>query len=201
MNETVKNYGIRSVSGEPDWASIPQLEVDQVLWKPDCGIRAFGRFCHDSQALYVHLRAAEKQIRAEYTAPLSPVCRDSCLEFFFMPEGEDRYFNFEINPNGCLYIGFGHGREDSTALYRSDLRQLFGIRAERTPDGWEASYRIPLSFLRLFWPAFTFTGELRANVYKCGDLTEQQHYLSWNPVSSGTPDFHRPADFGRMRFE
>ena len=130
MKETVKNYCVRSVPGEPDWEAVPRLEVDQVLWKPDCGIRASGRFCHDSLALYVNLRAAEKQIRAEYTAPLSPVCRDSCLEFFFMPEDEDRYFNFEINPNGCLYIGFGRGREDSTALYRENMRQLFGIRTE-----------------------------------------------------------------------
>ena len=200
MKETVKNYCVRSVPGEPDWEAVPLLEVDQVLWKPDCGIRASGRFCHDSLALYVNLRAAEKQIRAEYTAPLSPVCRDSCLEFFFMPEDEDRYFNFEINPNGCLYIGFGRGREDSTALYRENMRQLFGIRTERTPDGWEAFYRIPLSFLRLFMPDFAFEGSLRANVYKCGDLTEREHYLSWNPVTSETPDFHRPADFGRMTF-
>ncbi len=200
MKETVKNYCVRSVPGEPDWEDVPQLEVDQVLWKPDCGIRASGRFCHDSRALYVNLCAVEKRIRAEFTAPLSPVCRDSCLEFFFMPENEDRYFNFEINPNGCLYIGFGHGREDSTALYRENMRQLFGVRTERTPGGWEAFYRIPLSFLRLFVPDFAFKGSLRANVYKCGDLTEQEHYLSWNPVTSETPDFHRPADFGRMTF-
>ena len=200
MKETVKNYCVRSVPSEPDWEAVPRLEMDQVLWNPGCGIRASGRFCHDSLALYVNLRAAEKQIRAEYTAPLSPVCRDSCLEFFFMPEDEDRYFNFEINPNGCLYIGFGRGREDSTALYRENMRQLFGIRTERTPDGWEAFYRIPLSFLRLFMPDFAFEGSLRANVYKCGDLTEREHYLSWNPVTSETPDFHRPADFGRMTF-
>ena len=201
MKETVRSYLIRSAAGTPDWNTVPQLEADQVLWKPDCGIRAFGQFCHDSRNLYVRLRAVEKHIRAEYTAPLSPVCQDSCLEFFFMPEGENRYFNFEINPNGCLYIGFGHGREDSTVLYRKDLPQLFGLRTERTPDGWEVFYRIPLSFLRLFWPDFTFTGTLRANVYKCGDLTENEHYLSWNPVSSETPDFHRPQDFGVMRFE
>ena len=193
-------YTIRSMAGAPDWNDIPRLEISRILWLPDCGIRASGQFCHDSLYLYVRLCAVEKEIRAEYTAPLSPVCRDSCLEFFFMPEGEDRYFNFEINPNGCLYIGFGHGRADSTALYRNGMRELFDIRAERTADGWAVSYRIPLSFLRLFWPDFTFTGTLRANVYKCGDETAQAHYLSWNPVTSETPDFHRPEDFGEMRF-
>ena len=201
MQESKKSYTIRSVAGKPDWESIPELEADRILWKPDCGIRAFGRICHDAQYLFVCLRAAEKQIRAEYTAPLSPVHEDSCLEFFFMPEGEKRYFNFEINPNGGLHVGFGHGREDSTVLFRKDMARFFEIRTGKTPDGWEAYYRIPLSFLRLFWPGFSFTGTLLANVYKCGDKTAHEHYLSWNPVSSGTPDFHRPEDFGAMRFE
>ena len=201
MQESKKSYTIRSVAGKPDWESIPELEADRILWKPDCGIRAFGRICHDAQHLFVCLRAAEKQIRAEYTAPLSPVHEDSCLEFFFMPKGENRYFNFEINPNGCLHVGFGHGREDSTVLFRKDMARFFEIRTGKTPDGWEACYRIPLSFLCLFWPGFSFTGILLANVYKCGDKTAHEHYLSWNPVSSGTPDFHRPEDFGVMRFE
>ena len=201
MSREKRQYPIRFVAGSPDWSRLPLLPVDQVLWKPDCGIRAFGQFCHDSASLSVHLRAVEANIRAEYTAPLSPVCQDSCLEFFFMPESEDRYFNFEINPNGCLWVGFGHGREDSTVLYRGGMKQFFDIRTAKSPDGWEVYYRIPLSFLRLFLPAFAFEGVLRANVYKCGDLTEREHYLSWNPVTSETPDFHRPEDFGLMTFE
>ena len=200
MGNETRRYLIRSVSGAPDWTVIPRLEADRVLWRPDCGVRAFGQFCHDRQDLYVLLRAVEAHIRAEYTAPLSPVYQDSCLEFFFMPEGGDRYFNFEINPNGCLWIGFGTGREGRSVLSPADPVP-FGIRTERTPDGWEASWRIPLSFLRLFLPDFAFAGNLRANVYKCGDLTEQEHYLSWNPVASETPDFHRPRDFGVMAFE
>ena len=200
MEKKTKTWLIRSVSGEPDWNAIPSLEADQILWRPDCGIRAFGQIACDPRFLRVRLRAAEKDIRAEYTSPLSPVHEDSCLEFFFMPEGEDRYFNFEINPNGCLHIGFGPGRHNRAVLSPVDPA-LFGIRTERTPDGWEASFRIPLSFLRLFRPDFAFTGRLRANVYKCGDLTEHEHYLAWNPVVSDTPDFHRPQDFGIMAFE
>ena len=149
MAETVKRYTISTACGEPDWQHIQQLEIGEVLWTPDHGIRAFGQFCHDSSCLRVRLRAVEKKIRAEYTAPLSPVHRDSCLEFFFMPDGEDRYFNFEINPNGCLHIGFGRSREDRTVLFRLDLPDLFAIRTARTADGWEAGYRIPLSFLIL----------------------------------------------------
>ncbi len=199
-NDAPRTYTITRVKAAPDWGKIPELQLENILWEPDCGIRAAGQFCCDGENLYVRLRAEEKNIRAENTAPLSPVWEDSCLEFFFMPEEGDRYFNFEINPNGCLYIGFGHGRADSTALCRGNMAELFAIQTARTADGWEADYRIPLSFLQLFYPDYTFAGALRANVYKCGDRTQEKHYLSWNPVTSEKPDFHRPEDFGRMVF-
>ncbi len=200
-NAAMNSYTITRVQGVVDWDAVPLLALDNILWEPDRGVRASGQFCYDDENLYVHLEAVENDIRAEYTEPLSPVCQDSCLEFFFQPEGETRYFNFEINPNGCLYIGFGHGRADSTALYREDMQECFDIRADRTDDGWEVYYQIPVVFLQVFYPDYTFSGSLRANVYKCGDKTDHKHYLSWNPVNSQKPDFHRPEDFGRMTFE
>ena len=195
----MKEYTIVRVKAQINWSCVPVLETDNILWEPDCGIQAFGQFCYNDENLYVHLRAVEEQIRAQYTAPLSPVHKDSCLEFFFMPG--DRYFNFEINPNGCLHIGFGYNRQDRTVLFRKDEAQFFEINTNRTADGWEIFYRIPISFIRLFYPNYLFDGSMRANVYKCGDETSHIHYLSWNSVSSETPDFHRPQDFGKMFFE
>ena len=63
-----------------------------------------------------------------------------------------------------------------------------------------ASFRIPLAFLRLFVPGAAFTGAWRANVYKCGDLLPVPHFISWNPITTESPDFHRPEFFGQMRF-
>lgn len=196
----VRTYSIVKIAGVPDWNAISELSADNILWEPDCGVRAFAQLCYDDSNLYIHLRAVEKDIRAEYTAPLSPVYQDSCLEFFFMPDGGDRYFNFEINPNGCLYIELGHSRSDRFIQYRDDMTDRFDIRAGKTDDGWEVSYRIPLDFIRLFYPDYEFSGVLRANIYKCGDMTAAKHYLSWNPVTSEKPDFHRPQDFGEMIF-
>ena len=176
----------------------PELTLDQVLWEPDCGIRAGGRIFHDGESFLVLLRAKEKDIRAEYTAPMSPVHEDSCLEFFFMPAGEEKYLNFEINPNGCLHIGFGRDRYDRERILLPDPAAYFRIRTERTDDGWEAEYRIPGKFLRRFYPEFRFAGILKANVYKCGDKTAHPHYLAWNPVDSPVPDYHRPESFGTM---
>ena len=181
--------------------NIAELTLDQVLWEPDCGIRAGGRIFHDGESLLVSLQAKEKDIRAEYTAPMSPVHEDSCLEFFFMPEGEERYLNFEINPNGCLHIGFGKDRYERERIVLPDAEAYFRIRTGRTAEGWKAEYRIPGEFLCRFYPEFRFAGKLKANVYKCGDKTAHPHYLAWNPVDSPVPDYHRPESFGTMILE
>lgn len=195
-----KDYTIIRIDNENGKTAIPEFTLDHVLWEPDHGIRARGSICHDGRNLYVLLKAKERKIRAEYTVPPSPVHEDSCLEFFFMPDGEDRYLNFEINPNGCLHLGFGRDRQSRETVLLPDPRETFRIRTRLIPDGWEAEYRIPVDYLRTFYPGFACSGILRANVYKCGDRTEHPHYLAWHPVASPTPDFHRPECFGEMCF-
>jgi hypothetical protein len=39
---------------------------------------------------------------------------------------------------------------------------------------------------------------IRANFYKCGDKTAHPHYLSWSPIETPKPDFHRPEFFGEL---
>ena len=197
----MKTYKIQRVHGEPDWETIPALAVDEVPWTEKTDIRMTQQIGWDENALYIHQRAWEKDIRAEHTSPLSPVCEDSCMEFFFSPVPADgRYFNVEFNLNGCMFLGFGHGRADSIRLIPEDHMALFHVRTVRLSDGWELYYDIPLSFLRLFYPDYTLEPGrvIRANCYKCGDKTVREHYMMWNPTTSDTPDFHRPEDFGEM---
>ena len=75
---------IQRIIGVPDWASVPALAIDRVYWTADFGIRAGAQLCCDGENLYVRMTAEEADIRAEYTAPCSPVYEDSCLELFFM---------------------------------------------------------------------------------------------------------------------
>lgn len=37
---------------------------------------------------------------------------------------------------------------------------------------------------------------IRGNFYKCGDHLAVPHYLSWQPILTEKPDFHRPEFFG-----
>ena len=197
----MEEYTITKVSDDIDWTSIPDLNVDKVLWTEDVGIRAKAQICYDEDNMYIHLSAIEKDIRAENTEPMSPVYEDSCMEFFFMLPDAGNYFNFEINPNGCLNVQFGPRKEDRIYIVREDATDYFDIHADLTEDGWEVFYTIPIEFIRFFYPDYMFEGDLMANVYKCGNKTVHKHYLSWNPVTSDTPNFHRPEDFGIMHFE
>lgn len=43
--------------------------------------------------------------------------------------------------------------------------------------------------------------QLRGNFYKCGNLTKQKHYLSWNAIESDTLNFHKPECFGVLKLE
>jgi hypothetical protein len=43
--------------------------------------------------------------------------------------------------------------------------------------------------------------KVMGNVYKCGDKMPQAHYLTWNPIGTPKPDYHRPEYFGYFKFE
>lgn len=199
----MKEYGIQYCAREPDWEAVPPLSAEHILWLADCGIRMEQRICYNREAIYVRQEAVEGTIRVECDGILDSVCQDSCMEFFFMPEGDDRYLNFEWNLCGSLWLGIGRGRDDRVRLLVPNPVKRFDFRGGRTSAGWYLTYRIPRDFLALFYPSWELKPgqSLRANCYKCGDLTEKPHYLSWNPVNATAPDFHRPEDFGKMVLE
>ena len=185
-----------------DWSTIPALPIDNLCWTPEIDITAQAQICYDEEALYVRLSAKEAAIRAEHTGPVGMPCEDSCLEFFFSPiPGDTRYLNIEFNPNACMYLGMGSGIHDLVRLLPDSNNPLQPC-PQRIDGGWEIVYRVPSAFVRRFFPDYAPApgGTIRANFYKCGDLTPQEHYLSWNPMTSETPAFHRPCDFGLLTF-
>ena len=185
-----------------EWAGIPWVELTHTGWLEPCAISARARLCHDGEKLYVCLEAREAPIRATLTGKLEQVCDDSCLEFFFAPKvGDKRYFNFEWNPLGTLYLGFGAERPTRVRQLVKKPEELFQPEPFRTEQGWGIQFQIPAAFLALYFPEYDLKGEAAGNFYKCGDRTETVHYLAWSPLSSSTPDYHRRQDFGILRFE
>lgn len=186
----------------PDWDEVQRVKLTDVGWLPPAQVRAWAQLCHDGVTLYVRLEAEESPIRATLTGKLDQVCDDSCLEFFFAPDWEDqRYFNFEFNFLGALNLGFGGLRPSRVRQIVKKPEELFRPEPFETGKGWGICYQIPAEFVRRYFPDFQLTGTGGCNFYKCGDRTERPHYMSWAPMMTEKPDFHRRQDFGMLRFE
>ena len=196
---SVSTYVVPRTAGA-DWSVPARVALRHTGWLPPCPVAAWFQACHDGERLYLRLEAEEAPVRATLTGPLAQVCRDSCLEFFFAPQGGARYFNFELKPLGTLCLGFGETRPGRVRQVPQDSEQ-FQITPFTRPGGWGVCFAVPADFVRLYFPDFSLSGEAAANFYKCGDDTPTPHYLAWTPLHSPVPDFHRPQDFGRLIFE
>ena len=108
-----------------------------------------------------------------------------------------------LTPEGELPALFASSAEDDAADPEASLAApLPRVTIPKDAEGWRITYRIPAAFIGRFFPGFSFRPGLtiRANCYKCGDLTEKPHYLSWNPMDPDRLSYHRPEYFGRMVF-
>ena len=199
----LKSYTVVRVDGAPDWSVIEELDIDDAPWGDSYGIRAHAQLCYDDQALYVRMWATEQDVRATYTQddPCPKCYEDSCLEFFMQPvSGDARYMNWEFNPNCAVGNEIGVQKTGRVGLVAEP--DTFNAASARTEEGWEITYQIPWDYIHMFYPGFEPTEglQVRANFYKCGNLTAHKHYLVWNPVDSDTPNFHVPESFGILVF-
>ena len=192
-------YFVKRVE-KPDWDRIAKVELHHQPWLAPNDVKAYAQVCHDGEKIYVRMTAKEAKIRAMLTEPLSMVCQDSCLEFFFAPDCGARNFNFEWNPLGTLYLGFGAQRSTRVRMIVKDKDALFAPKPFETEDGWGIEFEIPASFIRMYIPSFEMF-RANANFYKCGDKTDSPHYLAWSDLTGERPDYHRACDFGELRFE
>jgi hypothetical protein len=177
--------------------------------KPEVSFRI--GWCRDRLLLKYYVR--EREILGRYSEDGSPVYTDSCVEFFLSPEGSPHYYNFEFNCLGTALVQVGteragrealgseltEGIQRFASLGREPLDKYHqGLAGEAEP--WSLMLVIPAKLL--IRDRFdTFKGaRFRANFYKCGDDHESPHYLSWNPIATESPDFHRPEFFGELWF-
>ncbi len=63
---------------------------------------------------------------------------------------------------------------------------------------WSTALCIPLKYIGV--DPENIPESLRANFYKCADLSAHPHFLSWNKVDVPTPNFHLPEFFGTLYF-
>jgi len=173
-------------------------------YQPNVGFR----ISHDADNIYLWYSVEEQTTRAEEGTPGEFVYMDSCVEFFFQPDLNDpHYYNFEWNAIGNLYLAYRTGREDAElapkevlALVKAESSIGHQTFSEREEGPWTLKITIPRKAL---WKSDvkTFDGlKARANFYKCGDGLKVPHYITWAPINTPKPDYHRPEFFAPIEF-
>ena len=182
-----------------------RFQVDQVNWPaafpyaPLCA----GRIARTEDALVVDFRVSGLDLRALNTEDNSSQWEDSCVEVFIgNPDGSE-YYNFEINPIGKILAAKGADRSNRVKRPAEEMEEILRIARYEGPQeyaggiwDWRVTVLIPFELVGA--DPDNLPEKLRANFYKCGDKTAHPHFLSWNPIGTPSPDFHRPEFFGEL---
>lgn len=198
----MRTYTMHKVRGVPDWSTIPVLPIDHFLWLDPVNVSAQAQICWDDEAIYIRMEAEEPRLRMRETGLLAEVCEDSCMEFFLQPTQRPEYLNFEMNPDRAMWLGIGVDADTRIRLLVPEVETLLDVRSAYTLNGWKLTYRIPFSFIRIFFPDFEAKEGLcvRGNVYKCGEKTADPHFMAWCPTVYEEPNFHMSEYFGCFVF-
>ena len=191
------------------------ISIDQVNWKEKYPYKPEVRaqIAHSNHYIWILANIKENHIKAYALKDYENVWEDSCFEFFVQFPNHKKYINFETNCIGVSTADLRTGRDDSTPISKEDLKKFVRISSleqkltdiydSNTLQEWKLLLGIPKNVLMKYFNTNKepFPSELRANFYKCGDLTNIPHFLSWNPVNTPECNFHLPEFFGNLILE
>jgi len=162
-----------------------------------------GRIARTQDALVVDFRVSGLDLRAQNLTDNGRQWEDSCVEVFIKDPEEDTYYNFEINALGKVLACSGADRHGRVARPDEEMEEIlrFGqLEGGPLDEGgiwtWRVGVVIPFELIGV--DPENLPDSIRANFYKCGDKTAHPHYLSWSPIDTPKPDFHRPEFFGEL---
>ncbi len=178
--------------------------IDLVSWPNSYPYQPDAKFIivRSPSSLFIKFKVSEMNLKAVYTIDQEPVYEDSCVEFFCKTPESRTYMNFEFNCIGtCIATTRGSKTENIIPFSESDMKKILRYSSlESNPFNekkgiydWELTVKIPLEIISMPFPE-----SLLANFYKCADETKTPHFLSWNPIYTSEPDFHRPEFFGGL---
>lgn len=203
------NLSAESVPALLDEAGVAFQPLDTVNWeeypyRPEVEFR----LAHTGDALLLHYRVKEASVRAVAGKDNGRVWEDACVEFFSSPEADGTYYNIECNCIGTVLVGGGapgnRGHAPQEVLDRVQRWSSLGRAPFEERVGecrWEVALVVPSSTYYLHNVSSLDGRTMRANFYKCGDLLQTPHFLSWNPISLEKPNFHCPDFFGTLHLE
>lgn len=185
-----------------------KTKISEVNW-PDYNYKpeVILFIAHTKREILLKYRVIENHILARYTSIHSPVCRDSCVEFF-ISSINGFYYNFEFNCIGTPLVEYGKQGEsrsfiDEEIISKIRILSTLGnkpIDTSKRDGKWELTVAIPFTLFNEDKFRKPYNHTYKANFYKCGEDLHLPHYLSWNRVDVDKPNFHTPDFFGEINF-
>ena len=191
-NKDKKIFSVNCVNWK-EYPYCPEVEVEMTAKK---------------NSLHLCFNVKEKCIRAEVTEINGPVHTDSCVEFFISPFSDGNYYNFEFNCIGVTHVEYGPNRENRKNLPEKWVKKIktnssLGNKSFSSKEGdfsWSLNVIIPSEcFIHDDIESFKNLNA-SANFYKCGDKTSDPHFISWKPIKTPSPDFHRYDFLYKLKF-
>jgi len=191
-----------------DYAIRDRIEI--LNWAKEYPYRPITQFniARSKDSLFIKFSVRGSMLRAIYSNDQEPVNEDSCVEFFCKLPDNDKYMNFEFNCIGtCKASKRVERNKDVTPYSKEELSMIkrfptLGRRAFNEMEGmfdWELTVKIPLRVMGI--NPNNLPKKILGNFYKCADGTDSRHFVTWSPVKTEQPDFHRPEFFGELYFE
>ena len=187
--------------------SAAKITVSEVNWKEDFPYMpsTIAMIARTDDHIVVFYQVRGLDIRATVMDDNEMVCADSCCEFFVSDPTDGTYYNFEMNCIGTIKAAKRKSRQEFELLSHDKLSRIIRHtsmeRKEILIDGmysWRIAMCIPLDLIGI--DTMSIPDKVYANFYKCADKSDHPHFLSWNPVKTENPDFHRPEFFGTLVF-
>lgn len=183
--------------------------IDCVNWPDQFPYHPLTTFsiAHSGKYIYIDFFVRCNYLRAVNSENNSHVHQDSCVEFFVQPGEGQPYRNFEFNCIGTIHAARRQDRHSGQLMTDEELDRVkrlpsCGTRPFNEIEGlftWNLTVAIPLDLVGVEYKGKPI--ELKGNFYKCADLTADPHFLTWAPVNTPEPDFHRPEFFVPITLE
>src|ERR1035437_6446117 len=134
--------------------------IDTLNWANEYPYRPITQFniARSKDSIFIKFSVRGSMLRAIFSNDQDPVHEDSCVEFFCMPLGADRYTNFEFNCIGTCAATIRKGRNDDVVPFNVDQLKTIkrfptlGRRAFNEMEGsfeWELTVKIPFILMQL----------------------------------------------------
>ena len=215
INKIPDPISIDSKWDKSTWKNIDSLAISSDNgWGPSYKPRTEAKLSYDDENLYVIFRVEDRFLKCVTKKHNGLVWRDSCVEFFFLPNlfGPPHYFNLEVNCAGFVYMAFQRvPRIDFDLISVRDIESIEIAHSHKDPVKkeiehsikWTVEYRLPFQLLKKYADINIPTKGVawKANFYKCAENNSHPHWLSWNEIDHPEPNFHLPEYFGTLRFK